>query len=323
MAGIDFRGGKPQNYALGRGRLYLQGDALFTDSTGAELTPNAFGYRDVGNVTAFTITQESETKEHRSFLSGLANTDLELAVSNKMSIAFQCDEINAVNLARFLSGDVVGQAVGSPIGNAAAVVSTLIPGAENYYLDFSLTEPLLDLWYPITLTLPVLGEVRAIDFESQASQAITVHRNPSNRTTGGTLLVEGVGYELNRKMGLIRFLSGAGWALGDSVRVGWAAPTVAKSGTLGVDDSLFAIRPLQNSGKTVKVMFISENPNDGDIPMCVEFWSVKLRPEGEAALIGDDWMTLGFTGAVQSVTSFPAGGNQYGRILGRPSFSQI
>lgn len=319
MPGIDFRGGKPLNYALGRGRLLIQGDAAYFVA-GVEQAPSALGYRDVGNVTAFTVSQESETKEHRSFLTGLANTDLELAVSNKMTLAFQCDEISATNLARFLSGDAIGTDVGLPLANAAAIVSTTFGGVENYYQDLTGTEPFFDVWYAITLGFPALGEVRAIDFESQASQAIAVHKNPTNRTTGGTLLAEGTHYELDRKMGLIRFKLGA-LALGDSFRVGWAAPTVAKSVTSGIDDSLFAIRPLTGSGKTVRMMFLAENPNDSNMPSAVEFWSVKLRPEGEAAFIGDDWMTLGFTGAVQSVSSYPADASPYGRILGRKSFS--
>lgn len=318
-----YRGGLPTNYAIGRGRLLIGNDAsLF--SGGSEYTVSD-AYRDVGNCTAFSLTQESETKEHTSYLSGVATRDLEVPISTKMNVSFQLDEASMVNLARFLSGDVWNTVNAAYVTNAAAVVSTIIGGSENYYVDTNTTDFLYDLWYQLSLNLGA-GPVAAVDFEAQASQAITVHKNPTNRNSGGTLLAEGTDYEIDRKAGMIRFFTNglAGIQRGDSFRVGWAAPTVAKnpdSGIAGVDDALTVVKILTNSGKTVPIRFIGENPNNAGLVDILDLWAVKLRPDGELQLIGDDWQTMGFTGALQAITNPPPNSSEYGRLMRRASYS--
>lgn len=322
-----YRGGLPTNYAIGRGRLLIGNDASFF-SGGSEYTVSD-AYRDVGNCTAFSLSQESETKEHTSYLSGAATRDLEVPISTKVSVSFQLDEASMANLARFLSGEVWNTAntadLLAAVANAAAIVSTLVSGAENYYVDTNTTDFIYDLWYQISLNLGS-GPITAVDFEAQASQAITVHKNPTNRTTGGTLMTEGTDYEIDRKSGMIRFFrnSPTGLSRGDSFRVGWAAPTVAKnpdSGVVGVDDSLTAIKILTNSGKTVPIRFIGENPNNANLVDILDLWAVKLRPDGELQLIGDDWLTMGFTGALQAITNPPPYSSEYGRLMRRSSYS--
>lgn len=332
MAGFNLRGGVPANYVLGRGKLYISGDSTRTTDYAAG-TPNSQKvWRDVGNVTNFTITQESETKEHRSSLQGLQVVDLEVPVSQKMSIGFTGDEINAVNLARFLSGQYIGfdnDTGATALGNAAAIASNNVAGivatgAENWHITTLATDRVHDVWYDLELLFDDGFSYRAIDFEAQATQAITVRKGNSSRTaTDGTTLVEGDDYEIDRKMGRIRFfVTGANAiAPGDTITVSWAAPVAPKGATAGLDNSLFTIKPLTSSGVTVGVKFVLENANDGDIPMEIEFWQVKLKPDGEFAGIGDDWAALSFTGVVESVDTPGVHGSPYGRIIGRDSFS--
>lgn len=331
MAGFDLRGGKPGNYVLGRGKLYLAGDV--TRTTGyATGTPNSQKvWRDVGNVTGFTITQESETLEHKSSLQGLQVVDLEVPVSQKMSLAFTGDEINAVNLARFLSGTYIGRDNDTGVvslGNGAAVASddaTYVGADKNWFVQTAVTDRVHDVWYDLELLLADGFTYRCIDFEANATQAITVYKNPTDRTTLGpaVTLVEGDDYELDRQMGRIRFFSTGALAIApsDDLLVIWAAPSVAKSAVPGLDDDLFAIKPLTTSGVTVGLKFVQQNANDGDIPTEFEFWQVKLKPDGEYSGIGDDWSQLSFTGVVESVDTPGLFGSSYGRVLGRDSFS--
>lgn len=339
MAGFDLRGGKPANYVLGRGKLYLSGDSnrLTNLNTAAPNVNTQEVWRDVGNVTAFTITQESETKEHRSSLQGLQVVDIEVPVSQKMSLSFTTDEINANNLARFLSGVYLGRDndTALALGNGAAIASddaSITSADRNFFVDTATTDRVHDVWYVLTLDLSSVAgiggnlptPVRCIDFEVQDDQAVTVLRNPtSNVSVDGTPLTEGVDFEFDRKMGRIRFLSTGALVAGDTFRVEWDAPSVAKSSTPGLDDKLFVIQPLTTSGVTVGVMFVMENANDGDIPLTVEFWRVKLKPDGEFAGIGDDWAQVSFTGVVESVSEYAIYGSEYGRIIGRNSFSSI
>lgn len=320
-----YRGGSPTKYSLGRGRLLLAGDASAFSSYVEQAIDNK-AYRDVGNCTAFSITQESETKEHTSYLEGIATRDLELAISTKMTVNLQLDEVSMINIARFLSGEVWNSANFAGVLNSASVVSTLPTSSENFFYDTAALDFVYDLWYQISIDLGA-GPVAAIDFESQASQAIEVRKNPTTRTSAdGTVLTEGTHYELDRKAGMIRFLisGGGGLQRGDVFRVSWAAPTVAKnpdSGGLGVDDALSAVRILTNSGKTVALRFIGENPNDGNLVTIVDLWAVKLRPDGELQLISDEWTTMGFTGALQAISNPPPNSSPYGRILQRASYS--
>jgi hypothetical protein len=318
-----YKGGRPDDYSIGRGRLLLADAVLYSGSV-AQVLPDRV-YRDIGNCTSFSLSQESETKEHTSFLQGLATKDIELVVSTKMSISFQVDEVSMANMARFVSGEVWGFETGNAVFNAAAVVSTLVPGAENYFIDTAATDFVFDQWYPMTLDLGG-GPILAFDFEAQATQAITVRKNPTTRTsTDGTVLTEGTHYEIDRKAGMIRFAAVAGGlARGDVFRVSWAAPGTAKNPTSlspGVDDELNVVPLLTNSGRTVALRFIGENPNANNQVTVFDAWAVKLRPDGEMSLIGDDWSTLGFTGALQSVANPPVQSSPYGRISRRNVYS--
>lgn len=332
MAGFNVRGGDPTSYVLGRGRLFVQGD--IKRFVGGTLQAADAGWRDVGNVTAFTVTQESETKEHKSSLEGIQIIDLEVPVSQRMTVSFTLDELNNVNLARFFSGDLLDGALGfgSPtldgLGNASALASddgTFMVGKENVYVDTATTDQVINMWYDLTLDITVLGGVfNAIDFEPQATQAIAVYKNSTARATlDGTLLTEGTHYELDRKMGRIRFLSAAGGlARGDIFQVHWAAPTTPKSATApGIDTKLSFIKLLTNSGVSVALKFIGENPNNGDVQSMLEFFKVKLKPDGEYAGIGDDWAQVSFTGAVESITNPPPGASKYGRMIIRSEYS--
>jgi len=331
MVLFDTRGGKPFTYLLGRGRLYVQGDV--TRYSGGVAQTASTGWRDVGNVTNFTISQESETKEHRSSLSGIQIVDLEVPVSQKMIVTFAVDEINQHNLARFFSGELLTSELGYVLANASAIASddsSIASGNRNFFVDTATTHQVYDMWYNLELNLPTSGSItaglyRAIDFEANASQAITVRKAVTNNTdiSGGTLLTEGTHYELDRKMGRIRFISSGagGLQLGDTFLVRWAAPTTPKSATSMADDKLFMIKPLTTSGVSVSLMFISENPNDSDSQAALELFKVKLKPDGEFAGIGDDWAALSFTGALESITNPPPGASAYGRWVGRTAYS--
>lgn len=325
MAILDYIGGTPGNYALGRGKVYLQG----------EIAGHPLGWRDLGNCTAFTLTQESEKKEHQSWLTGIKTVDLEVAISTKVTISFTLDEVgNLLNLAPFLSGEATGF-FSAPtylsILNAAACASDdtangtwggagpVAAGLQNYWLPDP-TGNAAGVWYDLELTFGVSqGTWRAVNFDS--TQTITVRRGEASRTASLTSpLVEGTDYELDRKMGRIRFTVGGT----SSIQVKWTAPAVNRHGiggaTLqGQDVELAIVKPLTNSGLTLGLKFIGENPNNGLFTEH-EYFKVKLSPDGDLALIGDDWGAMSFTGVLSTIPTYPAGASPYGRVTSRASF---
>ena len=338
---LDYIGGNPGNYLLGRGKLYLKGEF------GTTLTDG--GWRDIGNCTAFTLTQESEKKEHLSYLTGVKTIDLEVAVSTKVTIAFTIDEVqNLLNQAPFLSGVATGyNAVGGNTGITIAGVGTMPAlfnaacvdsddtaawalggpvqsGTINYHRAAGNTA--LGFWYDLELPFMVTtgsiagGTWRAYGFETQASQPILVEKNPSGRTAGsGTALTEGTHYEIDRAMGRIRLLPGASFAPAtDVLLVSWAKPTVDRHppGNLqGLDTTLNIIKPLTSTGITVGLKFVLDNPNN-NLKTEYELFAIKLSPDGELALLGDDWGSMAFTGVASTIASPPIGASPYGRISG-------
>lgn len=312
------RGGDNTKYVLGRGKLYLQGDVKRSGTASSSPVP----WRDIGNVTAFAIAQESETKDHRSFLSGIAVIDKQVPISQKMTISFTTDEAaNMLNLAHFLSGDLEndGMGFGPTVFNPVALASDFLPGvvvmAEHFFVDTATTDHIYDLWYDITLNIAGFGETRCYDFAP--AQTVLVEKQNANRTSAGTALTAGTHYELDRKMGRVRFFNVAGGITrNDTFRVSWAASADATKAN-GFDTLLNRIKILTKSGLTVGVKFVQENPNNSDNQTEYGFHRVQLKPEGEFSGIGDDWAGLGFSGAVEAITSPPQGTSIYGWVVNR------
>lgn len=327
MAIIDYIGGTPGNYALGRGKIYLQG----------EIAGHPLGWRDLGNCTAFTLTQESEKKEHQSWLTGIKTVDLEVAISTKVTISFTLDEVgNLLNLAPFLSGDAAGGLAAPSFAssfNAAACASDdtanatwpasvgpVTSGLQNFWLPSS-PGYLAGVWYDLSLDFAYgTGVWRAVNFDS--TQTFVVRRNATGRNVAdGTVLVEGTDFELDRKMGRIRMTAGAAQTL----QVKWTEPAVDRhygGATLqGMDVDLGIVKPLTNSGLTLGLKFIGENPNNGLFTEH-EYFKVKLSPDGDLALIGDDWGAMSFTGVLSTISNPPnsLGCSPYGRVTSRASF---
>lgn len=337
MAGIDYIGGKPGDYVLGRGKLYMTGDVS-----------TSRGWRDVGNCTAFTISQESETKEHTSFLSGIKTIDLEVPVSTKVNIAFTIDEVaNFLNLAPAILGEAAGYDISNDVlncpfnsalyasndtmtwfGGSPAPWGPLDPADINYVATGTASQRIeIGTWLELQLTQANgTGLWRAYDF--QATQTFTVKKDTTGRDhTTGTAMVEGTDYELDRENGMIKILATntVSWNPASSkITVHWTAnssPPTPAGGILGQDRDLSLIRPLVNSGVEVALKFVQVNPNDANAhPIEYVFWKVKLAPEGDVGLISDDWATLSFTGAASAVgagTINTGAASVYGKITGR------
>jgi hypothetical protein len=71
-------------------------------------------FRDLGNVSALTITPEVDTLEHFSSREGTKKKDLVIIIQQKASCKITMEEITAENLALMVYGDVDEAAVGGP-----------------------------------------------------------------------------------------------------------------------------------------------------------------------------------------------------------------
>lgn len=231
--------------------------------------PDGNGWRDVGNATEFNVSVESETLEHQSSRQGLQVTDKEVTLSQTMSVAFTLDEINFQNLALFLSGET------------ATHTNAAVAGFADVELTASVV---LGRWYDL---VDGNGE-RAYDID-KANLTLVEAGTP-------TTLVEGTDYLVDETMGRVFILTTAtGIAAGEALE----ATLVADAGAKAVDE----VRGLTQGNQIVAVKFIAENPANNNARREFQFHKVTLSSDGDFALIGDEFATMGFSGSVEDATT--------------------
>lgn len=265
MAGPNLTG-EPQTRDYNLGR----GIVYFAELDTVTNLPGA--WRDLGNAPEFNITVALETLKHFSSRQGLKVTDAEVTLSQDVGFTFKLDEINHENLALTFSG------------TQAALTNASVAGFAEHTMIDSVE---MGRWYDIVNA----SNVRAYDV---ALANLTVELSG----TVDTALVEGVDYDLDIEMGRI-FIRADGIVVvaGDSIDVTLAAA----AGANGVDEVL----ALTQTAVVGALKFIGTNPNDNDRKSEYTFWQVKVKADGDLALIGDDWTQLGYTGTGERNASVP------------------
>ncbi len=232
------------------------------------------GYRELGNCPEFNLNIESEKLEHQSSQGGLKVIDKEVIIATKLNVNFSLDEISFENQALFFSGT-----------QAAAPTNAAIAGFADYNM---ITDVVKGRWYDIVNA----SNVRAYDLLQNSD--VTVQKTPS------TAMAVGVDYELDLKFGRIFFLtSGVVIVDGDEVDVALVAHASAKA--------LQEVQCLTQTNIIGALKFIGSNAADSDKQTEYQIHKISLKPEGDFAQIGDEFTTMGFTGAAESNTV--AGGN--------------
>lgn len=252
------------SYNIGRGKVYI-----------AELVnglPGPSGWRDLGNAPEFNINVEVETLEHQSSQRGLKITDKEVTISQEVNCSFQLDEIDFNNLALFFSGQANQTAFTNPA--IAGVAATVITTAVNK-----------GSWYDLTDAANGAG-TRLVDIDPTL---LTVRRDPSGTPV---TLVEGTDYTVDAKYGRLFFLTTSVTVLqGDEIDFA----ITADAGAVNPSN----VQALTQSSVRVALKFISENPANNDKQTEYQFHQIQLKAEGDLALIGDEFTTMGFTGTAE------------------------
>lgn len=274
MPGLNVTGqANTDDYSLGRGRLYL-----------ADLTsglPGDSGWRDLGNCPEFNCNLEVETLEHQSSRQGLKVTDKQVVISQTLNISFSLDEINFQNLALFFSGTSAAAALTNPT-IAGVAETTLVTTAPDY-------TAVGGRWYDLT---NAAGTVRAYDI---ATANLTL-----NSDTGGddNVLVENTDYILDEKLGRVFLIGGGSIDPGDDITFTLSAD----AGAVNPDE----VKALTQTNVVAALKFVAENPANNDAVTEYQFHQVTLKAEGDFALIGDEFTTMGFTAVAESNTTADA-----------------
>lgn len=263
MAGLNTTGGaNTSDYNLGRGKVYF-----------APLTNGIPGaYRDLGNSPEFNVQVESETLQHFSSREGTRTVDKEVVISQSVGVTFQLDEVNFQNLALFFSGKA----------EANALVNPAVAGVANIQITAAVE---LGRWYDLTSQNGGAG-TRLYDI---ASANISLVGDPGGSATP---LVEGTDYTLDLAFGRVFFLSTAvNVSAGDEVEF----TAAADAGAVAPDE----VKALTQTNVVGALKFVSENPADNDKQTEYQFHQVSLKADGDFALIGDEFTTMGFTATAE------------------------
>jgi len=260
----------PGHYVLGRGILLI---GAIDAATG-----KALDWRDVGNCPTFSYTVETEELEHQSSRGGLKVTDKKVTLSQTTSLNFTLDEISLQNLALFLSGTV------------ATHTNPAKTGVTNYEWivgnEASTTNLKKGVWYDLVSST---GE-RLYDI---------LPGNLTLATTAGSpvTLVLGTDYELDTVQGRV-FMKSTSTVLTTAIAAfqGITMTYTASAGSKNLDE----VRGLTTSNIAYAIKFIGKNPANNNAETEWQFHQVTLSPEGDLSLIGDDWSTIGFTGAAET-----------------------
>lgn len=254
---------QPGDYILGRGIVYAA-----TLSSGV---PDANGWRDLGNSPEFTVSLETEKLEHQSSRAGLQTVDKEVTLSQKMNIAFSLDEFNDQNLALFMQGET---ATHTNAADGAAITDEVLSSSV-----------VLGRWYDL---VNASGDRL---YDVQIGDLVVEEGSP-------TTLVLDTDFTLDAKMGRIFILSSAVNITDGEVLQFSYTDTDSPSPVASTDE----VRGLTAGNVQVAIKFIAENPASSNKRREYQFHTVTLSPEGDMALIGNEFATMGFTGAVESNT---------------------
>lgn len=268
----------PKFYRLGRGIV----QAAFLDANGKPK-----GYRDLGNSPEFGVTVEAETLEHQSSRTGLKKKDLELVLSQDVSLSFQLEEISAENVALFFAGDVSQKENLTKDGMGAT-------GAGIVVIEKGDIE--LGTWIDI---IDASGN-RAYDIDGLDLELLTV--DAAGSTQAVVPNTSDADYEVDKEMGRL-FLKESSTVLQTAVTDGdGLAVYIAAAGS--APDKLDVVTPLTKSRTTVAIKFLAENANSetNDPRTEMNFWNVVLTPDGDMPLISDEIASMGFNGACTQST---------------------
>lgn len=210
-------------------------------------------YRYIGNTPEFSLNIESETLDHYSSDEGIREKDDSVPLEVNRTGSLTTDNIDPANVALFFFGS-------SEIITQASVASdtetlSSIEAGHSYKLGVSASNP---------------AGYFGID-ETGFAVAVAV---------GGTALVAGTDYEMDFANGMIHFLDGSALATdGADIEVTYAVAASTRSRVISGSE------PVECA-----MRFLTKNPKGDDCQFFMPY--VKLTPNGDYALKGDEWQQI-------------------------------
>lgn len=242
-------GGK--NYTLGRGKVYI--DRYPQNVTMTALTAGE-GERYIGNTPEFMTNSSSEDLDHYDSDSGVRVKDDSVQLSFDRAGSFNCDNIDAANVALYFLGDesTVTQTV------AAGAISTVTAKRGRFYQ------------LGATALLPAgVRDVSNVVVAKGAGFA-------TNVTAAGN-------FEVDEKLGRIYIEADSADIPDDTeIQITFDVAASTRGQVVSKNRSIYCA-----------IRFVADNPKG--LNRDYYFPYVKLSPDGDYNLKGEEWQSMGFT----------------------------
>ncbi len=242
-------------YDVNKNYTLGRGKLMFGQFLPGTQRPN--GERYLGNSPELTYTAEQETLDHYYSDGGIRVKDASVILQQDYMGNFTLDDINLANMAMFFLGEAQTlSVVGGP------VTDELHSGVRlgfRYQLGTSDTNP---------------QGVRQVS-------AVTVSKVD---TPSPVPLVAGQDYVVDEALGAIQLLDGGTLADGDDITVDYTVDASTRDQMI-------------SKGQTIEgsLRYIADNPRGAGQNFDYFMPYVKITPNGDLSMKGDDWMTVPFS----------------------------
>lgn len=214
------------------------------------------GFYYIGNTPEFNLTIESETLDHFSSDEGIREKDDSVPLEVTRTGSLITDNIDPKNVALFFFGEEVTVTQAAVVSDTETLEG--IKAGHSYKLGVTTNNP--TGYFGIDPT----------------GFAVAV-------AVGGTALVAGTDYTMNFDTGILSFVEGSALAVDDAdIEVTYAVRESTR------DRVISGSEPVEGA-----MMYIAFNPKGKNFDYYLPY--VKITPNGDYALKGDEWQQISFT----------------------------
>lgn len=244
-----------KNYTLGRGRVFFDRFTPAQVAAGIAAATQGEGERYFGNTPSMNFASSEETLDHFSSEGGIRVKDDSVSLQFDRTGAFNTDNIDAANLALLFLSDAPAT-VTQASGTAATWQVSATPGR----------------FYQVGSSPSLPTGVRKI-----SNVAI-------NKGAGFATLVNAANnYEVDEELGRIYVLPGStDIPAGTPIQVTYDVAASTREQIVSKSQAIYGA-----------LRFVSDNPKGKNRDYYMPY--VKLSPDGDYNLKGDDWQNMGFT----------------------------
>jgi hypothetical protein len=222
-------------------------------------TQDPEGFRYIGNSPEFNITVDSNYLDHYDADQGIKQKDQSVPLEVNRTSTFTTDNIDPENLAIFFFGSA----------SSVAVVAATVT-------DESITGVIKGLSYQLGVTVGNPQGARALDIHTLPTTNVIV-----TNSAGTTTYVEGTDYTIDMTLGLLTIVASGAIVSNTNILVDYKVKTSTR------DRIITGSTPVEGA-----IKYISRNPVGSNFDWLMPY--VKLSPNGDFALKGDDWQIIPF-----------------------------